>query len=85
MSDQMKHILAGLGTALAVAFPVWLSSLDLFAGLWGCLSGVIAGGVKEWCDNNAECGHWDWKDFGWTCLGVIVAELVILIFHFAKG
>ena len=83
--DKIKHIIAGALAALVVALPVWLSSNDLFAGLWGCLAGIIAGGVKEWCDNNTEGNEWSWSDFGYTCIGVAIAVVVILAFHFGKG
>lgn len=57
MNDKVKHILAGLLIAAFVGIPCYVNSYDLFAGLWGCLAGVIAGGVKEWCDNVYE---WEW-------------------------
>ena len=85
MKDRIKHIIAGALAALVVALPVWLSSNDFFAGLWACLAGVVAGGVKEWCDNNTEGNKWNWKDFGYTCIGVAVAMVVIIMMHFAKG
>ena len=52
----------------------------LFSGLWGCLAGVIAGIVKEWCDH-IYTGSWDKRDFGFTCLGVAVAMAIVLITH----
>lgn len=85
MKQNRKHIIAGALAALVVALPVWLSSNDLFAGLWACLAGIIAGGVKEWCDNNTERNEWNWSDFGYTCIGVAIAMVVILAFHFGKG
>ena len=77
--DSKLHILAGLLTALAVGIPCVIEG-GLFAGLWGCLAGIIAGGVKEWCDMTYG-GRWDWRDFGFTCIGVAVAMAVILITH----
>lgn len=85
MKQNIKHIIAGLLIALAVGLPVWLSSNDLFAGLWACVSGVIAGGVKEWCDNNTEGNEWSWSDFGYTAIGVALAVVIILAFHFGRG
>lgn len=78
MTNQIRHILAGLLTALAVGWPCLAGGL--FAGLWGCLAGVIAGIVKEWCDN-VYGGRWDWKDFAFTCLGVVVAMVFIVVVH----
>lgn len=85
MKQNLKHIIAGALAALVVALPVWLSSSDLFAGLWACLTGAIAGGVKEWCDNNTDGNRWNLSDFGYTCIGVAIAVVLILAFHFAKG
>lgn len=85
MKQNRKHIIAGALAALVVAMPVWLSSNDLFAGIWACVSGIIAGGVKEWCDNNNEGNRWNWSDFGYTCIGVAIAVVIILAFHFGKG
>ena len=82
MRDKKLHILAGLLTALAVGWPCLASGL--FAGLWGCLAGVIAGGVKEWCDMTYG-GRWDWKDFSFTCLGVAVAMIIVISLHYGKG
>jgi hypothetical protein len=83
--DKLKHIAAGLGIALVIAMPVWLSSNDLFAGLWGCLAGIIGGGVKEYTDNKHDGCEWDWNDFGFTCIGAVLAMVVIVLMHFAKG
>ena len=85
MKQNRKHILAGAFVALVVALPVWLSSNDLFAGLWACLAGVVAGGVKEWCDNKTEGNQWNWSDFGFTCIGVLVAIVAIIAFHYGMG
>lgn len=84
MNDKKLHIIAGLAIALAVGIPCYVNSYDLFAGLWGCTAGIIAGGVKEWCDNKYNW-EWDWKDFAATCIGVLVAVLFILGLHFGKG
>ena len=78
MNNKKLHIIAGLLTALAVGWPCL--SGGLFAGLWGCLAGIIAGIVKEWCDK-VYGGRWDWKDFGFTCIGVAVAMAVIVVIH----
>lgn len=78
MTNQIRHILAGLLTALAVGWPCLAGGL--FAGLWGCLAGVIAGAVKEWCDK-VYAGSWDKRDLGFTCIGVVVAMVFIVVVH----
>lgn len=78
MTPKKLHILAGLLAALAVGLPCLAGGL--FAGLWGCLAGIIAGGVKEWCDMTYG-GRWDWKDFAFTCIGVGLAMAVIVVIH----
>ena len=85
MKQNRKHIIAGLLIALAVGLPVWLSSNDLFSGLWACIAGIIAGGVKEWCDNNTDGNKWDWMDFLATCLGAVLVALFIVGMHYGKG
>lgn len=85
MNDKIKHIAAGMGIALVIALPCWLETQNLFAGLWGCLSGVIAGGVKEYTDNKHDGGRWDWKDFGFTCIGAVIVLLFILGLHYGRG
>lgn len=84
MTDKKYHVLAGLLIALAVGLPCYLESLNLFAGLWACVSGIIAGGVKEWSDM-AHDGAWDWKDFGFTCIGAAIVVVFIIMLHFGKG
>lgn len=85
MNDKKYHVLAGLLIAVAVGLPAYLESLNLFAGLWSAIvSGIIAGGVKEWCDNKYNL-EWDWRDFAATCLGAIVMALLIVGLHFGKG
>lgn len=78
MTPKKQHILAGLLTALAVGWPCL--SGGLFAGLWGCLAGVVAGIVKEWCDK-VYTGSWDKLDLGFTCIGVAVAMVFIVVVH----
>lgn len=78
MTPKKLHILAGLLTALAVGWPCLVGGL--FSGLWGCLAGIIAGIVKEWCDK-VYTGKFDLKDLGYTCLGVAVAMVVIVVIH----
>ena len=52
--DKKYHVLAGLIVAVFVGLPCYLESLNLFAGLWSALtSGIIAGGIKEYCDIGA--------------------------------
>lgn len=78
MIPKKLHILAGLITALVVGWPCLHGGL--FAGLWGCLAGVIAGAVKEWCDH-IYTGSWDKRDLGYTCIGVGLAMAVIVVIH----
>lgn len=85
MTEKLKHIMAGALIAGAVGIPCYINSNDLFAGLWACLAGVIAGIVKEWCDNNTEGNEWNWRDLGYTCIGVAVAMLVVIGLHFGRG
>ena len=77
--DKKYHFAAGLLTALAVGIPCVIEG-GLFSGLWGCLAGVVAGIVKEWCDK-VYTGSWDLKDLGYTCIGVCLAMAVIVVIH----
>ena len=79
IQDKIYHFAAGLLMALAVGIPCVIEG-GLFAGLWGCLSGVLVGICKEWCDK-VYGGRWDWKDFGFTCIGVAVAMVFIVVVH----
>lgn len=85
MRDIRKHIFWGAVAAFVIAVPVYVNSHDLFAGLWACLAGAIAGGVKEWCDNNTEGNQWDWMDFLATCIGGVMVVLLIIGLHFGRG
>jgi len=86
MNDKKKHFIAGLAVAIVVALPVYLESLNLCAGLWSALtSGIIAGGVKEYCDLRTEGNKWDWWDFVATCIGAVLVALFIVAMHFGKG
>lgn len=85
MNDKTKHIIAGLLIALAIGLPVYLESNVLFCGMWAALAGVIAGAVKEYTDMSHEGSVWSWKDFGFTCLGVAISAVIIVLMHFAKG
>ena len=86
MKDKKYHVLAGLLIAAAVGLPAYLESINLFAGLWASLtSGIIAGGVKEFCDMRTEGNKWDWLDFGCTVIGAVVVALFILGMHYGKG
>jgi hypothetical protein len=86
MTDKKYHVLAGLLIAVAVGLPAYLESLNLFAGLWSALtSGIIAGGVKEYCDLRTEGNKWDWMDFGFTCLGAVIVAVFIILLHYGKG
>jgi hypothetical protein len=86
MTDKKYHVLAGLLIAVAVGLPSYLESLNLFAGLWSALtSGIIAGGVKEYCDMRTDGNKWDWLDFAATCLGAVIVALFILGLQYGKG
>ena len=86
MKDKKYHVLAGLLIAAAVGLPAYLESLNLFAGLWSAITaGIIAGGIKEWCDMHTEGNKWDWLDFGFTCLGAVLVALFIIGLHFGEG
>jgi ABC-type transporter Mla maintaining outer membrane lipid asymmetry permease subunit MlaE len=86
MTDKKYHVLAGLLVAAFVGLPCYLESLNLFAGLWSALtSGIIAGGVKEWCDMRTEGNKWDWWDFAATCFGAVLVALFIILLHYGKG
>ena len=86
MKDKKYHVLAGILVAAFVGLPCYLESLNLFAGLWSALtSGIIAGGVKEYCDMRTEGNKWDWLDFAATCIGAVLVALFIVAMHFGKG
>lgn len=86
MTDKKYHVLAGLLIAAAVGLPAYLESVNLFAGLWSSLTGgIIAGGVKEWCDLRTEGNKWDWLDFLATCIGAVLVALFIICLHYGKG
>lgn len=76
--DKRYHFAAGVLTAMVVGWPCLAGGL--FSGLWGCLAGIIAGIVKEWCDK-VYSGKFDLKDFGYTCIGVAVAMVFIVVVH----
>ena len=86
MTDKKYHVLAGLLVAAFVGLPCYLESLNLFAGLWSALtSGIIAGGVKEYCDMRTDGNKWDWLDFAATCIGAVIVALFIVLLHYGKG
>ena len=86
MKDKKYHFLAGLLVAALVGLPCYLESINLFAGLWAALtSGIIAGGVKEWCDMRTEGNRWNWWDFGCTVIGAVLVALLIVAMHYGKG
>ena len=86
MTDKKYHVLVGLLVAAFVGLPCYLESLNLFAGLWSAIvSGIIAGGVKEWCDMRTEGNKWDWLDFGCTCIGAVLVAVFIIMLHYGKG
>ena len=84
--DKINHIFAGAMVAAFIGLPAYLESGNLFAGLWASLtSGIIAGGVKEYCDMRTEGNKWDLWDFLATCLGAVLVALFIVGLHFGKG
>ena len=86
MKDKKYHVLAGLLIAAAVGLPAYLESLNLFAGLWSALtSGIIAGGVKEYCDMRTEGNKFGLWDFLATFLGAVLVALFIILLHYGKG
>lgn len=86
MKDKKYHVLAGALVSAFVGLPCYLESLNLFAGLWSAIvSGIIAGGVKEYCDMRTDGNKWDWLDFGCTCLGAVLVALFIILLHYGKG
>lgn len=85
MRDRFLHIFWGAFFTGIIAFPVYVNSHDLFAGLWACLAGVIAGGIKEFCYTNTDGNKWDWKDFLATVIGGVVVVLLILGLHYGRG
>lgn len=71
--------------AIATGLIAYLESGNLFAGIWSALtSGIIAGGIKEWCDAQYGFGA-SAKDFGFTCIGIAIAAVFIILLHFGKG
>ena len=86
MKDKKYHVLVGVLVAAFVGLPTYLESLNLFAGLWSALtSGIIAGGVKEYCDMRTDGNKWDWLDFAATCIGAVIVALFIIMLHYGKG
>ena len=85
MKDSIKHLIAGFIVAALVGVPAYLDCGNLFSGLWSAgVSGLVAGGIKEWCDNKYNW-EWSWTDFWWTALGAVLAMLFILFLHIGKG
>ena len=86
MKDKKYHVLAGVLAAAFVGLPCYLESINLFAGLWTALtSGILAGGVKEYCDMRTEGNKWDWLDFVATCIGAVIVAVFIILLHYGKG
>jgi ABC-type transporter Mla maintaining outer membrane lipid asymmetry permease subunit MlaE len=86
MNDKKLHIIAGLVTALAVALPAYLESLNLFAGLWSALtSGIIVASIKEYYDYKTEGNTWDWWDWGCTIIGAAIVAVLIICLHYGNG
>lgn len=84
MNDKVKHNLGGSAHRIGGGHPLLCQHLRPLCGVVGCTAGIIAGGVKEWCDNKYNW-EWDWRDFAFTCIGVAIAVLIVLGLHFGKG
>lgn len=85
MKDNIKHIICGIIISLIVGLPVYLETSNLFGGLWAAgTSGLIAGGIKEWCDNLYD-NEWSWSDFKYTSFGVIIAIIFIILLNISLG
>lgn len=80
MIDKLLHIIAGIFISAIIAIPCYCISHNLFVALYSCLSGVIAGAIKEWCDK-VYTGNYDKKDFYTTCIGVLIVMIIITIVH----
>lgn len=85
-TDKKQHFIAGLLLTLFIALPIYYwSNYNLACGLYSALYvGVITAAVKEYTDY-CHIKHWDWWDFGATCIGALVIVLLILGLHFGKG
>lgn len=85
MKEKITHIICGALVSALIGLPVYLESLNLFAGVWSALlSGIIAGGIKEWCDTVYD-NKWSWSDFGYTAIGASMVTLFIILLHIGKG
>ena len=88
MKDKKYHVLAGLLTFF-VGMPVYQLAYDaatdthhLAAAIWATIvSGILLAGCKEYCDMRTDGNKWDWRDFGFTCIGVGVAMVCIVVVH----
>ena len=84
--DKITHFCAGIMVAAIVGVPAYLESMNLFSGLWPAIvSGLLAAGIKEMCDDNTDGNNWDWHDFAATALGVLVVVVFIILLHIGKG
>ena len=90
--DKIKHVLAGL-LMIFVGLPCYQLTYDaatdtyvLAPALWATLvGGIILAGCKEWCDMHTDGNKWDWMDFCFTCIGVVVIVLLLLGIHYGLG
>lgn len=84
--DKIIHAVVGAGASAWVSLPAYLTSNNLFAGIWTALwIAIIVGAVKEFCDTNTEGNKWDWMDFLATMIGGVLVVLLILGLHFGRG
>lgn len=85
-SDKLTHALIGAGASAWCALTAYLTSNNLFAGIWVAIwVAIIAGVIKEWCDQHTDGNKWDWMDFLATVIGGVLVALLIIGMHFGRG
>ena len=85
-TDKITHALIGAAASAWVSMPAYLTTNDLFTGLWVALwVAIIAGAIKEFCDTNTDGNKWDWRDFLATVVGGVLVALLILGMHYGRG
>lgn len=78
-------MISGAVIAFLIGLPVYLDTLNLFAGIWaGMLSGTVAGITKEWTDTIYD-NKWSWKDLGYTVIGSAIVAIFMILLHIGKG
>lgn len=85
-TDKITHAIIGAGTSAWVSLPAYLTSNNLFVGIWVAIwVAAIVGAVKEFCDTNTDGNKWDWMDFLATMIGGVLVVLIIIGLHFGRG